>query len=409
MPEPTGLDDRLAAGRTRLLATIDQPPLARIGRRAATLRRRRRAAVAAGALVAVLATGVPATEPWWGPSPTPPPVADTLPAGGPIYTGAGITINGLVDIKSVTDLPGTIADVAFIDADHGYLVTACDRATDCRPTFASTTDGGLTWRHRPAPMARDASPDLITFPDGSVALVTGRAGIVSSDGGQTWTETPGSATTSAQRAGRDEVLRAFGDQAGCVGGRVDVWSRQHGFRGTLVNQPGMGVCRVSPAAGADGVWWVGGTAGSQAAVATTRDGGQHWEQHVLPGMGAARVTTMGSHAYAVVTGVGKDDLREIYHSIAGGPFVAVPDRGGRPAEVAGEPIALLDGRLVIAAGGRWYVSSDDGASFTLAEGNLPWVGRLARTATGYVAYNLFNQGWAAFSADGATWRKFPVR
>jgi photosystem II stability/assembly factor-like uncharacterized protein len=149
--------------------------------------------------------------------------------------------------------------------------------------------------------------------------------------------------------------------------------------------------------------------GGQPAVATTRDGGRTWSPQVLPGEGAARVTVMASHAYVVVTGVGADDLRAIYHSVDGGPFNAVPDRRGRPEEIAGEPIALLDGRLVAVADGRWYVSDDDGETFTMAEGNLPVVGGLARTAAGYVAYDLFHQDWAAFSTDGATWRKFPAK
>jgi hypothetical protein len=111
----------------------------------------------------------------------------------------------------------------------------------------------------------------------------------------------------------------------------------------------------------------------------------------------------------MVTDEQRGTLKAIYHSVGGARFAAVPDAGGRPETVAGEPVPLVDGRLLIASRSHWYLSSDDGATFTKAEGNLPWVGRLARTRAGYVAYDLFQSGWAAFSSDGSTWRKFPVR
>jgi hypothetical protein len=72
-------------------------------------------------------------------------------------------------------------------------------------------------------------------------------------------------------------------------------------------------------------------------------------------------------------------------------------------------VPLLDGRLLVAGTDqRWYASADDGRTFTRAEGTLPAVGRLARTTAGYVAYDLFGGGWAAYSPDGATWRKLQI-
>jgi hypothetical protein len=73
-------------------------------------------------------------------------------------------------------------------------------------------------------------------------------------------------------------------------------------------------------------------------------------------------------------------------------------------------VPLLDGRLLVTGTDqRWYVSADDGRSFSQAAGSLPPVGRLARTDAGYVAYQLFSNGWAAYSADGSTWRKLQIR
>ena len=413
MPEPASLDDRLAIGRTELFADIDQPPMDRLGRRAATLRRRRRAATAAGSLAAFLMVGTIAVQPWLRATGTPAPVAGVLPSGGPIYSGGGITVNGLVDPRSVVKLAGTIADVEFTDADHGFLVTACQRdATGCQPAFASTTDGGLTWTLRPPPpLPASAVANILTFPDNVLALDIGDENLTltSGDAGQEWTVL-GRSRPSVRQAAPGEVLHVHTIGDACADGPVEVWGPEGGLLGTLLAQPDLDVCQVERVTAADNTWWASGTFDGQPAVATTTDGGLNWTRQILPGAGTARLASFGLRVYAVVTGADAA-LRAIYYAPRGGTLTEVAASGLRPPTVVGEPISLPDGRLLIASAGRWYVSQDNGASFTRIEGkevNLPWIGKFARTPAGYVAYNLFQAGWAAFSSDGATWRKFPV-
>ena len=76
-------------------------------------------------------------------------------------------------------------------------------------------------------------------------------------------------------------------------------------------------------------------------------------------------------------------------------------------------VPLLDGRLLAVSpgvddpeAGDWWLSSDDGRTFTQAK-DLPVVGRIDRTVAGYVANDFFRE-YAAFSRDGATWRKLEV-
>jgi hypothetical protein len=104
-------------------------------------------------------------------------------------------------------------------------------------------------------------------------------------------------------------------------------------------------------------------------------------------------------------------ISAIYRSDDSGEHFArtSPERVVPPPALAGEPVPLLDGRLLVAGTDhRWYLSEDDGRTFTQADGTLPVVGRISRTTAGYVAYDLFGGGWAAFSVDGSTWRKLQV-
>jgi Photosynthesis system II assembly factor YCF48 len=393
------LDEDLTRARADLLDAIDQPPLAEITGRATGLRRRRQAVRTGTALVAVVAVGVALLRPWAGhPEATVPP-ADTPPSG-PVYAAAGITINGLTEgVPQIPDLPGGITDVEFADPDHGYLVTD-------KLAFAATEDGGFTWRRRDLP-AGTRTPDLILFPGGELAVPDGH---VSADGGLTW-RAPAAGQVPAA-AGKEDLLR-LGPQ-----NTVEVWSPEDGRRGALAKQPSLTVTWVAARPTADGVWWVGGTAHDatgRPALASSRDGGRSWRLVELDAPpGRAQLSVLGHHAYAIVIGTDRD-IRAILHSADGGLTFTTTRTGGgaQPDTLAGEAVPLLDGRLLITTTAqKWYVSRDDGATFTEATGSLPIVGGLRRTWAGYVAYDLFGPdpaGWAAFSSDGSTWRKLHIR
>lgn len=411
MPDQLGLDERLARSRTDLLDAIEQPPLERIGDRAAALRRRRLGVRAAGALCAVMIAAVLVVRPGAGGSATNPPVAGQ-PSGNAVYTDAGITINGLADIARTLDVPGEIVDVEFTDSDHGYLVATCGTGPACAASFARTTDGGLTWAARELPTPAGGSvPDLVAFPNGRLVLAERGVLYTSADSGRTWQRAPQRDARRPARAEPGQLLRLRSGGADCRGGAVEVWTPEYGYRGDLLRQPGIDVCWVAATATADGAWWAGGVHDGRAALAVSRDGGASWRAVPLNVSGGAiastQVAVLGSHAYAVVLGPQRT-IRAIFHSGDGGLSFAPTRQGGtgEPATLAGDAVPLLDGRLLVTTtDNRWYVSADDGRTFLRAEGNLPAVARLARTSGGYVAYNLFGGGWAAFSSDGSTWRK----
>ncbi|MEQ4301082.1 hypothetical protein ABNF97_06775 [Plantactinospora sp. B6F1] len=410
------LDVRLARGRAALLDDIEQPPLARIRDRAATRRRRHAAGTAGGAalLSLVVATTV-ALQPWTadGTDPAPPPVADA-PPGGPVYTGAGITINGLT-ASAVAHVPGTIGDVEFVDPDHGYLLARCGVAKPCPASLARTSDGGASWEHTelPAGSAGQHRLELAAFPDGRLLVSHPGGAYASADAGRSWREVDTGDGTGRVAAVRGDLLRA-GPGGGRCGLDVEVWRPDRPRAGAPATSPDLDVCWVAPAAGADGAWWVGGFRNGHAAVALTRDRGAHWRTVELPDTGTSartvEVASLGSQAYAAVLGTDRS-LLALYHSADGGRTFtrSRSDASGVPAGISGALVPLLDGRLLVTGTDRQlYLSADDGVTFQRAGGSLPPLARLERTVAGYVAYDLFGSGWAAYSADGATWRKLQI-
>ncbi|GAB3503757.1 WD40/YVTN/BNR-like repeat-containing protein [Phytohabitans suffuscus] len=396
MPE---LETRLAREREGLLDAIEQPPLERIGARAAGIRHRRRARRAGAALAVVAVAGFAVLRPW-STDQEPPGVADPSPSPGVVYTDAGITINGLTG-DGYLDPRGWITDVEFADPDHGYALVQCRAGEDpCPPSLARSSDGGTTWALATMPPAQGPGLDLTAFADGRVVV----GGYVTSDGGRTWqaTSRPDAPATSV----------ATGQLLRLGGGAVEVWSSVYGNRGELVQQPpGMTVDWVAGAPSATGAWWVGGTRDGRPAVAVTRDGGSSWQVHPLDATGrTAQVSVLGEHVYATVLGADRaisavflsTDSGQTFTRTTSGP-VATPDG------LAGEAVPLLDGRLLVTGtDGKWYVSADDGRTFHQADGTLPQVGPIFRTPAGYIVRDLFGSGWAAFSADGSTWRKLQV-
>jgi photosystem II stability/assembly factor-like uncharacterized protein len=413
----TALDVRLARGRAELLESIDQPPLDLIRERAATRRRRRRAATAGGGVALLLVTlgaGL-AFRPGVAGDVVPPPVADRAvepPPGGPVYTGAGITINGLTE-PGVAYVPGAIADVEFVDPDHGYVLTLCPATAPCPATVARTADGGLTWQYASLPADSAGRPGLglAAVADGRLLVTGDGPTYVSTDHGHSWRAIGSGDGTGPVTPTTGDSLRA-GPGGGC-GYAVELWRPDLPRAGTTPSQPDLDVCWVATAASPDGAWWAGGFHSGRPAVAVTRDLGTTWRTVTLPeapspAAGTVEVASLGSHAYAVVLDADRT-VRALYHAADGGrTFRRVGAQGG-PERLAGAMVPLLDGRLLVTGTDqRWYVSSDDGATFAPAGGSLPDVGRLARTTAGYVAYDLFGTGWAAYSADGATWRKLQI-
>ncbi|RKR88623.1 hypothetical protein BDK92_2951 [Micromonospora pisi] len=416
MPEPTcptRLDEQLAHGRTELLDRIEQPPLDRIQHRARRRRRRSRHATT-GALTAVAVTLTLLVRPWAGggdPAP-PPPVAGT-PTPGPIYSDAGITVNGLDG--PVVDVPGTITDIEFTDPDHGYLLAECVDGAACPASVARTGDGGLSWQITELPGATRGRTGLglLAFADGRLA-VTGETTYLSADGGRTWRVGGRAKPTPPQPGDRLYRQPATPGGDGCDG-TVSIWRPTGPADLGSADIDGITACWVASDSTGDGAWWVGGTRDGRPVAAVSRDGGGSWTETLLgpaEGQARVRVAVLGNQAYAVVSDL-DGTIRRFFHSTDAGrtfdPTSAGPPVGG-PERLAGDLVPLLDGRLLVAgADNRWYVSADRGATFRRAGGTLPTVGGLARTDAGYVAYQLFSNGWAAYSADGSTWRKLQIR
>jgi photosystem II stability/assembly factor-like uncharacterized protein len=412
----TDLDERLATGRQRLVDSIEQPPLAQITARAATLRRRRRAAELGGSLTAVLAVILLAVQ-WLHPT------AGSPPGGGhgsaapaPVWRGLGITLTGLPG--TATELPGDVVDVQFADTDHGYLLTAsCPSRGDCAVGFAATVDGGQSWQVRALPAGMRGAPadhlPRLWAAASWVAVANGEAASVSTDGGATWTPVPATGTNVVSVPAGGLFWLDTGT------GQVKVWLGEAGSS-PLYYQPPIVVRWVAPTRAGDGAWWAGGVdSAGRAALAVTRDGGARWDAVPLadagPGAYEVRVATLGRTVYAAVLGppgprgTPYRQILAIYHSTDGGAQFRRTFTGGVPGTVSGDLVPLADDRLLVAGSDRrWYVSADHGTTFDNAP-DLLAVGRIARTQAGYVAYDLLGGGWCAFSVDGSSWFKLNVK
>ncbi|GIF53835.1 hypothetical protein DFJ67_2953 [Asanoa ferruginea] len=403
------LDNRLARSRTALLDEIEQPPLADVRRRARRIRRRRSAAAGATVLALLGVIGI-AARPWQHDGTTPEVTASNPAAITPVYEAGGIKIVGLLP-QPVYVLGGDNPDVEFTDRTHGLAATAC--AQDC-PPLARTDDGGLKWGPAAPSPVGGGSADLIAFPGGRWLLKGGDSYWSSADG-TNWKPVTPPAATSRAAIGPGELLRYDP-----VAAAVTVLSPEEGPLGPLTAQPELTIRSVIPPPAADGAWWIGGVVDGRPAVAVSRDSGRSWSVTPLPATAGDVYTvttgTLGTEVYAVARGE-KGELRAVYHSTDSGRDFTSNDLTGAaaahkaPATVSGDPVPLLDGRLlVIEQGGApssWWVSDDGGASFSPVAG-LPAVGFIRQTYAGYVAYQLFDSSWMAFSPDGSTWQKLQV-
>jgi hypothetical protein len=410
------LDHELRAARAGLLRQIEVPELTGVRARARRIRRRRRglgAAAAALALLGVVGTASAVLRDAGDGRGAPVASAPATDVPSPVWRSGGLTVLGLNG--PVTDLPGTITDVVFVDADRGVvLATECEGSA-CALALAVTVDRGHTWAFMPTPLSTapsDRVPRLVQAGSG-VALV----------GDEAWYTPFGSVAWSTRDLGSMPAVDSIApggtlwldrQQGGCEAGPLLVW-QPDGTPGQLARQPEMSVCRATSVPAADGAWWVGGVANGVAAVGVSRDAGASWEVTPLPAAepGAwAEVSPLGSEVFATVVGPwpGSPDprtvsVRAVYRSVGGGDFEPYAAEIGT---VTGELVPLLDGRLV-AASPRWFVAAGPGQRLQFAGEALPYVLRLQRTAAGWVAYNMFEAGWVAISSDGQTWQKLNVR
>jgi hypothetical protein len=410
------LDAHLDAAREDLLRHIQAPGMDGIRRRATRIRRRRLGTAAgAMAVVAVLTVGVSIVD-----SSTRPPVApaaSTPAPNGPFWRDGSLTLIGLG--PNARQMPGDLHDIQFADADDGYALSADCQGAQCRLGFATTRDGGRTWRVAPppgpTPVPVTALPTLVTVQGGVLAV--GRSAWLSQGG--SWREVGLPARppdTDAVPPGGRLWLRTS-DRDGCVPAAVETWSPA-GVLTRLAHQPALQVCRVVPAPGRRGTWWVGGhvstSEGRAPAVGRSADGGRTWTVTRLPGTGTdawAQVTTLGADVIATVVSPGGGDpfpeklrIDAVYRSASGGPFVR---RAAVEGTLVGDAMWRLDDGLVV-AGPRWYVSAAPGEPLRPAGESMPFVRRLARTPGAWVAYDLFGSGFAAVSTDGRSWHKINI-
>ncbi len=411
------LDQRLTATRDDLLDRIQIPELATVQARASGIRRRRRGVATASAALACVAAFGTGTALLGNRTAPPPPqaVASTDVPVGLYWQGGGLTLLAAND--KVLEQLGDLRDVQFADTKHGYALSAeCypkDPTRPCKLALASTTDGGRTWKDWRLPIA-EASPDRLPsiVAVGSDGLVlAGETAWFGHRGGDWQQRSVTSAPTTPviPDGGR---LTLLADDVGYATPTVAVWTAD-GAIARLATQPAMAVAWLAPAPAADGAWWVGGSLNGAPAVGVTRDDGRSWTVTRLPGGGgevSAKVSTLGSDVYAVVVAPLGDaaqmqTIHAVYRSAAGGPFNLYASMIGT---LVGDVVPLLDGRFVVASP-KWYISAGPGATLEPAGGSMTWVGRIERTAGGWIAYDVHQTGWAAVSYDGVTWQKINVR
>ncbi|GAA3291973.1 hypothetical protein Dvina_04610 [Dactylosporangium vinaceum] len=400
---PDQLESRLRSEGRGL--EIEQPPLEVIAARAATLRRRRLIAQAGVATLAVLATAGVALR-LVGPADRPPPaVAASDPAA--TWSAGGITINGLPHLP--TDLPGTVRDAEFVDAEHGYLLTTeC-----CRAWISTTDDGGRTWHTVESPVApKDKTPPtMLVAADGVTVVSADHHTRAFSADGRIWASGGTALAPAAPLTGNARLVSLSDADCGAETAAVAA-----GVLAPVPQQPPLTVCWRSSVRAGDGSFWVGGRTPAGPAVAVTRDGGATWTVTEFPGYAptaTARAAMLGRQVFISIVGPNEatttpERLLAVATSTDGGLSFTPPHPTAGQATIGGDLVPLLDGRLLMVDGyGHWLVSEDEGVSWVRLEGLHPTM-RLARTQAGYVAYKM-STIYTGFSADGSTWQKLDAQ
>lgn len=157
-----------------------------------------------------------------------------------------------------------------------------------------------------------------------------------------------------------------------------------------------------------GVWWQAGFDDGYLTVAHSRTGADNdWQEIKVASTEAGNLTaTLVGEQLLVFTFNGRTISGMYLGGVTG--FTELPHGGDM--DIIGEPIVLPDGRwLVVDTKSKWQLSPDKGQHWFPAGGDMPNVGSLHMTSDGYVALDLFRNGWVATSRDGLNWQKLPIR
>ena len=122
-----------------------------------------------------------------------------------------------------------------------------------------------------------------------------------------------------------------------------------------------------------------------------------WAQFVLVVRGDARQVDQGAPAEIVAI-----------HRSADGGHTFAPIGTTQLPQLAGDPVPLLDGRLIVAAPGL-TVGDAAGTRVTAAPYGGSFLGSIRHTDVGWVAYDVDGAGTAAYSTDGRDWRRLTIR
>ncbi|MEU9863506.1 sialidase family protein [Streptomyces sp. NPDC047971] len=307
----------------------------------------------------------------------------------------------------------------------------------CRQRVAVLDRGATSWvlRGSPLPETRGTegiSSNLLALGPGRALIEEGgaepekRRAWFTRDGGRSWRvgdpRTVG--VTEAIPAGAvltTDCARPAGAQVDdCVRQRLVVISPEDGRRRALAEQPLLGA-RPRPAevAEPDGSWWVSGTdpLSGRAAVAVSRDQGRSWSVSRLPSPTSepgwyTAVAVGRSVVYAAEMGElkggdpVKNPMRALHRSLDGGRtwqrmWTTGPTT--EPRTLLGMPVPGPDGRVLIGAEDREYVSLDGGIGFRPSGGGSTFTRRtplgLLRHSTGCL-YGI--------SVDGERWAEFAL-
>lgn len=224
------------------------------------------------------------------------------------------------------------------------------------------------------------------------------------------------------------IIELDADGRGLLHTDTDTWAKSDdgGLTWEIINDPGLApehpqptlfkATWFAPHPTPSGVLWAAAVinpANPSLLVAYSTDGGSDWTSHALMGHGdlpsSTDMTLTLSGEKVIAIGTDQGVVQRVWEVTTAGSQIVSTSRQG--VGVRGEPIALPDGRLLIAGEeSQWLLSNDLGATWYEAgvPTDLPDLGELRATSNGYVALDLFRTGWVAISPDGLTWQKLPV-